>query len=89
VKPKLVTFDVAASPYTVATNPAVVPQLDTSQLASGLEVPPETTTRKLPLKAPLTPPAIVLPGVPEGSHVSGLGPATVTKRPEMKLSVTV
>src|SRR6266700_5461370 len=80
--------NVAAVPYTVATNPAVVSQPD-SQLAPALNFPLLTTIMKLPWKLPVTPAAIVLPGVPLGSQASGLGPATVTNRPSMKVSVTL
>ncbi len=58
-------------------------------MAFGSNVPLLTTIKKLPEKLPVTPPAMVLPLMPVESHASGLGPATVVKRPLMKVSVTL
>src|SRR5712691_12664057 len=80
--------DVAADPYTVWTNPAVVSQ-PVSQVASGLKVPLETTIRKLPLNVPVTPSPIMPPSLVPDSQAPGLDPLVVTNRPAMKLSLTV
>src|SRR5712691_6830205 len=79
--------DVAADPYTVWTNPAVVSQPE-SQVALGLKVPLETTIRKLPLNVPVTPSPITPPSLVPDSQAPGLDPLMVTNRPAMKLSVT-